>query len=124
MSDFEVASNVLSEEGLDVSFVQIATGEGLQAFNIDEYALKLNGSWPLLLDDSTVGTSLPSGATDALVVVDSAGFIADWSPDQWHPRKSRKHRKRLNRIGKFPNANIIDDDWNITTANIGIEHAK
>ena len=80
MSDFEVASNILSEEGLDVSFVQIATGEGLQAFNIDEYALILNGSWPLLLDDSTVGASLPSGATDAVVVVDSAGFIADWSP--------------------------------------------
>jgi hypothetical protein len=39
----------------------------------------------LLLDDSTVGRSLPSGATDAVLVIDSAGFIAAWSPGSMPP---------------------------------------
>ena len=80
MNDFQIAENILSQDGVRASFVQIATGEGLQAFNIDDYANELNGTWPLLLDDSTVGASLPSGATDAVIVIDSAGFIAEWSP--------------------------------------------
>ena len=39
--------------------------------------------WPLLLDDGTVGRSLPSGPTDAVLVIDSAGFIVSWSPGSW-----------------------------------------
>tara|TARA_Y100000588_G_scaffold370882_1_gene441595 strand:- start:102 stop:1451 length:1350 start_codon:yes stop_codon:yes gene_type:complete len=85
MTDFQNAAKIISQDGHRVSFVQIATGEGLQAFNLDEYAIELNGSWPLLLDDSTVGRSLPSGATDAVIVIDSAGFIASWSPGSMPP---------------------------------------
>ncbi len=85
MTDFQNSAKIISQDGRRVSFVQIATGEGLQAFNLDEYALELNRSWPLLLDDSTVGRSLPSGATDAVLVIDSAGFIAAWSPGSMPP---------------------------------------
>ncbi|HJM12951.1 MAG TPA: hypothetical protein QF641_00455 [Candidatus Thalassarchaeaceae archaeon] len=83
--DFETASVLLDQDGIEPSFVQIATGEGLQAFNLDEYSNDLNGSWPLLLDDSTVGRALPSGATDAVIVVDSAGFVSDWNPGTMSP---------------------------------------
>ena len=47
--------------------------------------MELNGSWPLLLDDGTVGKSLPSGPTDSVFVIDSAGFISAWSPDSMAP---------------------------------------
>ena len=39
----------------------------------------------MLLDDGTVGVSLPSGPTDSVFIVDSAGFIADWSPGSMSP---------------------------------------
>lgn len=66
----------------DISYVQIATGEGLEASYLDSYSDLLNGSWPLLLDeyDSSVGLSLPNKASDAVLVIDSAGFITDWKP--------------------------------------------
>ena len=85
MTDFESAEKVLAQEGLRASFVQIATGEGMKAYNLDDYATTLNGSWPLLLDDSTVGNSMPSGATDAVVIIDSAGFITSWEPGSMSP---------------------------------------
>ena len=85
MDDFESASIILEQDGIDPSFVQIATGDGLQAMELDEYATLLNSSWHLLLDDSTVGRSLPSGATDAVIVIDSAGFITEWKPGSMSP---------------------------------------
>ncbi len=90
LNDFLAADKILSQDGLSVSFVQIATGEGLQAFNLDDYARELNGSWPLLLDDSTVGRSLPSGASDAVLIIDSAGFIASWSPGAMSPSEIKE----------------------------------
>jgi len=80
MDDFESARVILEQDGVMPNFVQIATGKGLQAINLNDYAQILNGSWPLLMDDSTVGKSLPSGATDAVIVIDSAGFVTDWKP--------------------------------------------
>lgn len=80
MVDFESARVILEQDGVMPNFVQIATGKGLQAINLNDYAQILNGSWPLLMDDSTVGKSLPSGATDAVIVIDSAGFVTDWKP--------------------------------------------
>ena len=71
--------------GPSASFVQIATGEDVKAYNLDDFSLELNGSWPLLLDDGTVGKSFPSGPTDSVFVIDSAGFIVDWSPGSMSP---------------------------------------
>ena len=83
--DFETASFLLNQDGIEPSFVQIATGEGIQAFNLDEYSDGLNGSWPLLMDDSTVGRALPSGATDSVILIDSAGFVTEWQPGSMSP---------------------------------------
>ena len=85
MVDFESAEKVLAIDGLSASFAQIATGEDVKAYDLDVFSLEINGSWPLLLDDGTVGNSLPSGPTDSVFVIDSAGFIASWSPGSMSP---------------------------------------
>ncbi len=85
MVDFESAAKVLAIDGLSASFAQIATGEDVKGYNLDDFSLEINGSWPLLLDDGTVGESLPSGPTDSVFVIDSAGFIAAWSPGSMSP---------------------------------------
>ena len=79
-TDFQLTRQLMFGEGKSISFIQIATGEGVQAINLNNYAAKLNKSWPLLLDDDSVGISLPSGATDAVVVIDSVGFVTKWKP--------------------------------------------
>ena len=83
--DFEAAEKILALDDYSATFVQIATGDGVKAYNLDDFAEELNGSWPLLLDDGTVGRSLPSGPTDAVLVIDSAGFIVSWSPGSMAP---------------------------------------
>ena len=85
MVDFESAEKILAIDGLSASFAQIATGEGVKAYDLDDFSLEINGSWPLLLDDGTVGNSLPSGPTDSVFVIDSAGFIVSWSPGSMSP---------------------------------------
>ena len=85
MTDFESAEKILALDGLSASFAQIATGEDVKAYNLNDFASEINGSWPLLLDDGTVGQSLPSGPTDSVFVIDSAGFIASWSPGSMSP---------------------------------------
>ena len=85
MTDFDSAAKVLAIDGLSASFAQIATGEDVKAYNLDDFANEINGSWPLLLDDGTVGKSLPSGPTDSVFVIDSAGFIASWTPGSMSP---------------------------------------
>lgn len=79
-TDFQLTRQLMFGEDKSISFIQIATGEGVQAINLNDYADRLNKSWPLLLDDDSVGISLPSGATDAVVVIDSVGFVTDWKP--------------------------------------------
>ena len=66
----------------DIAFIQIATGEGVQSVDLDTYSLTLNETWPLLMDeaDAAVGKAFPSGATDAVIIIDSAGFVTDWQP--------------------------------------------
>jgi len=90
MEDFEIAQSILENEGRKPSFVQIATGEGLQAINLDNYAQVLNGTWPLLMDDSTFGRELPGGPTDSVIVVDSAGFVSHWEPGSMSPAEIQK----------------------------------
>ena len=73
-------TEIISES--DIAFIQIATGEGVQSVDLDTYSLTLNESWPLLMDeaDAAVGKAFPSGATDAVIIIDSAGFVTDWQP--------------------------------------------
>ncbi len=85
MADFESAEKVLTIDGISASYAQIATGEDVKAYNLDDFSSQINGSWPLLLDDGTVGKSLPSGPTDSVFIIDSAGFIASWSPGSMSP---------------------------------------
>ena len=84
--DFESAKIILDR---DVKFVQIATGGELSAVNLDGHALSINESWPLLMDepDSSTGSAFPSGPTDAVIVIDPAGFIASWSPGTMSPNE-------------------------------------
>ena len=79
MNDFRGAEAISQE---NIAFVQIATGEGVQAIDLDTYAIQLNESWPLLLDesDASIGKAFPSGATDAVIIIDSAGFVNSWNP--------------------------------------------
>ena len=73
--DFDNASDRLGDS---TSFVQIATGEGVRPTDLDNYASMLNGSWPLLIDESKgeVATQYPTGISDGVIIVDSAGFIS------------------------------------------------
>nr|AIF01779.1 hypothetical protein [uncultured marine group II/III euryarchaeote KM3_14_E02] len=73
-------TEIISES--NIVFIQIATGEGVQSVDLDTYSLTLNESWPLLMDeaDAAVGKAFPSGATDAVIIIDSAGFVTDWQP--------------------------------------------
>ncbi len=66
----------------DITFVQIATGEGVRAVDLDSHSEFLNGSWPLLMDnsDSSVGQAFPSSASDAVIIIDAGGFVTDWAP--------------------------------------------
>ncbi len=78
-NDFQMAEILMDE---DVAFVQIATGEGVRAVDLDSHADYLNESWPLLMDmsDSRVGRAFPSGASDSVIIIDAGGFVTDWSP--------------------------------------------
>jgi len=66
----------------DVAYAQLATGEGVRAVDLDDHAGNVNGSWPILIDESgaAVASMLPSGASDAVIVIDKAGFISHWNP--------------------------------------------
>ena len=68
-NDFQMADALIDR---DISFVQIATGEGVRAVDLDAHSELINGSWPLLMDnaDSRVGKSFPSGASDAVIIID------------------------------------------------------
>lgn len=78
-NDFQMAKDLIDS---DVAFVQIATGKGVRAVDLDSHAAIINGSWPLLMDksDSSIGLAFPSGASDAVIIIDAAGFVTDWSP--------------------------------------------
>lgn len=78
-NDFRMADALIDSE---IAFIQIATGSGVRAVDLDAHAASLNGSWPLLMDkpDSSVGKAFPSGASDAVIIIDAAGFVTDWAP--------------------------------------------
>lgn len=78
-ADFSLAMNLAEK---DIAFVQIATSPDLLAIDVDEHAAYVNESWPILLDTASqdAGRSLPSGPSDAVIILDSNGFVAHWSP--------------------------------------------
>jgi hypothetical protein len=78
-SDFQAALLMMES---NIKFLQIATGEGVRAVDLDNLAEAVNESWPILMDeaDSSVGKAFPSGASDAVIIIDSAGFISEWRP--------------------------------------------
>ena len=65
-----------------IAFAQLATGEDVRAIDIDEHASKVNGTWPILLDEKGAGiaSQFPSGATDSILIIDKAGFVSEWVP--------------------------------------------
>jgi hypothetical protein len=83
--DFEIAKKVMDD---NIAFLQIATGEGVNSLDLETLVDKINGSWPILIDDtdSTTGKSFPSRASDAVFVIDSAGFISSWKAGVMSPQ--------------------------------------
>ncbi|MBN17172.1 MAG: hypothetical protein CMB37_03300 [Euryarchaeota archaeon] len=84
MKDFVDVQEKLGDE---VSFAQIITGENVEMYDADSYAEKLNGSWPLMIDesDAAVANQLPTGIGEGVVVIDSAGYIVDWHVTTMNP---------------------------------------
>jgi hypothetical protein len=79
MDDFLQAKEHLGDS---VSFAQLITGESVEMYDGDPHAIVLNGTWPLLIDESggDVAKLLPTGVADGVVIIDSAGFIVNWHP--------------------------------------------
>jgi len=84
MHDF---NDVREKLGDTVSFAQMITGEGVEIYDGDSHAAKLNGSWPLMIDESDGGVAkqLPTGMEDGVIVIDSAGFIVSWHTSTMNP---------------------------------------
>ncbi|MEE3310334.1 MAG: hypothetical protein VX230_02465, partial [Candidatus Thermoplasmatota archaeon] len=75
-----------------VSFAQMITGEGVEIYDGDSHAAKLNGSWPLMIDESdgAVAQQLPTGIGEGVIIIDSAGFIVDWHASTMNPIDIKK----------------------------------
>ncbi|HJM68187.1 MAG TPA: hypothetical protein QF716_04855 [Candidatus Thalassarchaeaceae archaeon] len=89
MEDFlEVQDNL----GDSVSFAQLITGEGVEIYDGDSHAAKLNGSWALMIDESdgAVAQQLPTGVGEGVIIIDSAGFIVDWHASTMNPIDIKK----------------------------------
>ena len=73
--------------GDSVSFAQMITGDGVEIYDGDSHAAKLNGSWPLMIDESdgAIAKQLPTGMEDGVIVIDSAGFIVAWHTSTMNP---------------------------------------
>ncbi|MEE2758486.1 MAG: hypothetical protein VYA86_00710 [Candidatus Thermoplasmatota archaeon] len=84
MQDF---FDVQEKLGESVSFAQMITGEGVEIYDGDSHAAKLNGSWPLMIDetDGAIAKQLPTGMEDGVIVIDSAGFIVAWHTSTMNP---------------------------------------
>ena len=84
MQDF---IDVREKLGDSVSFAQMITGESVEIYDGDSHAAKLNGSWPLMIDeaDGAVAKQLPNGMEDSVIVIDSAGFIVAWHSSTMNP---------------------------------------
>ncbi len=98
MRDFiDVKENL----GDSVSYAQMITGEGVEIYDGDGHAAKLNGSWPLMIDESdgAVAQQLPTGIEDGVIIIDSAGFIVDWHTTTMNPIDIQKSVETANSGG-------------------------
>ena len=79
--------DVQDDFGDSVAFAQMITGEGVEIYDGDSHVANLNGSWPLMIDESdgAVAHQLPTGIGDGVVIIDSAGFIVDWHVSTMNP---------------------------------------
>ncbi len=84
MEDFISARD---KTGESVAYAQIITGDTVEMYDGDSHATKLNGTWPLLIDESDGGVAkqLPTGIADGVIIIDSAGFVVDWKPASISP---------------------------------------
>ncbi|HIA40044.1 MAG TPA: hypothetical protein EYN88_04080, partial [Candidatus Poseidoniales archaeon] len=75
--EFEKAIDLLGD---DVAFIQLATGQSVLMIDVESHAEKINGSWPILIDESggRVARQLPCGVSDGVVVVDNANIVTWW----------------------------------------------
>ena len=89
MNDF---IDVEDDLGDSVSFAQLITGEGVEIYDGDDHAAKLNGSWPLMIDESdgAIAKQLPTGIGEGVIIIDSAGFIVDWHTSTMNPIDIKK----------------------------------
>lgn len=84
MRDFLEAQDKLGDRA---SYAQLITGERVEMYDGDPHAAVLNGSWPLLIDESDGGVAmqLPTGIADGVVIIDAAGFVVAWHPTTMNP---------------------------------------
>lgn len=89
MEDFLEVQDAL---GNSVAFAQLITGEGVEIYDGDAHAAKLNGSWPLMIDerDGAIAQQLPTGIGEGVIIIDSAGFIVDWHTSTMNPIDIKK----------------------------------
>jgi small neutral amino acid transporter SnatA (MarC family) len=73
-------ANAIDLLGDDVAFVQLATGQSIQMIDVESHAGTINGSWPILIDESggSVARQLPCGVSDGVVVIDNAKIVTWW----------------------------------------------
>ena len=92
--------DVQEKLGDSVSFAQMITGDGVEIYDGDSHAAKLNGSWPLMIDemDGAVAKQLPTGIADGVIVIDSAGFIVAWHTTTMNPIDIEKSVEKANSI--------------------------
>jgi len=76
ITEFETAKDKL---GGDVAFVQILTGDDARMVDLEPLNERVDGKWPLLLDDgsSSFASGLPSGVSDSVVIIDSSGHVVE-----------------------------------------------
>jgi small neutral amino acid transporter SnatA (MarC family) len=75
--EFENAIDIIGD---DVAFIQLATGQSIQMIDVESHAEIINGSWPILIDESggMVARQLPCGVSDGVIVVDNAKIVTWW----------------------------------------------
>ncbi len=75
IKEFRDAQELLGD---DVAFVQVVTGDDVRMDDLIPLFEQVNGSWPILIDDSSsrFAKQLPTGVSDAVLIVDPAGHVA------------------------------------------------
>ena len=74
-------NRTIDQLGDRITVIQVVTGEGALFSDVDALATATNAAWAVYLDeDSTFASSLPTGASDAVVVLDPAMHVTFSQP--------------------------------------------